>query len=649
MNALAWALLDFVWQGALLGCAAAVLLALMHRTRPQARYAVACGALLLCAALPLAGLLARLDGVAAGAGSALPDALLLRPGGPGLAFGAGLPQRMGLGLAGIGAGAQGWTETMQTILQTYLQPRLPLVILCWAAGAGVLALRLGLGLAWVRQRSRPGAWRADPAWQATLDRMAGRLGIGRRVVLGLVDDAAPGLHGPLLGGPITAGWWRPLVLVPAALATGMAPPLLEALLAHELAHVRRHDYLVNLMQSAVEILLFYHPVVWWLSHRIRIERELIADDLAASLLGEPRRLALALSELDQFQLSTHPLAPAAHGGNLMSRIKRLVRPQSESLIGKTGWQLALPLLALLLSAAVSTRTGTAIAAPQPAQSEAAAARAEAAAARAEAGAAQAQAAGQARPAASQAGTAARDAERSASRRRDDSFALVSGNEQNLSASGDVSDWADLKQLRRSIDGEFLWFREGGKSWIVQDPKVLAQVRAAYEPLERLGKQMEGYGKEMDRHGKAMDALGKDMSRAAADIRPDQGRMNALQGRMNELGRQMGELGRQMGQARDDAERRRLEAQMNRIGAQMNTLGTQMGEASDAAAQRAARHNMDQIGRRMDDAGKPMDALGKQMDALGKQMEREGERANAAVRALIRDAMARGLARPAPQA
>lgn len=628
MNALAWALLDFVWQGALLGCAAAAVLALMGRARPQARYALACAALLLCAALPLAGVLARLGGFEAiGAGSTLPGVLLPDAAGP--ASAAGLAQGPDAGF-----GAHGWLEAMRM----QLQPRLPLVILCWAGGAGVLALRLLLGLAWVRRRSRPGAWRTDPAWQAVLDRMAARLGIGRRVMLGLVDDAgAPGAA--LIGGPVTAGWWRPLVLVPAALATGMAPPLLEALLAHELAHVRRHDYLVNLMQSAVEVLLFYHPAVWWLSHRIRIERELIADDLAASLLGEPRRLALALSELDQFQLSTHSLAPAAHGGDLMSRIKRLVRPHSDTLTGKPNWKLALPLLALVLSAAASTRIGSANAAPQQAQAEAAAAQAQAAASPAQA---------QAHTAAGQARAAARDAERSAGRRHDESFALVSGTEHNLSASGDVSDWADIRQLRRSIDGEFLWFRADGKSWVVQDPKVLAQVHAAYAPMERLGRQMEGYGKEMDRHGKAMDALGKDMSRSAADIRPDQARLHDLQSRMNDLGRQMGDLGRQIAQAQDDGERQRLQTRMNRLSAQMNTLGTQMSEAADAAAQRAASRKMDEIGRRMDEAGKPMDALGKQMDALGKQMEREGERANTAVRALIRDAMARGLARPAPQ-
>jgi D-alanyl-D-alanine endopeptidase (penicillin-binding protein 7) len=122
----------------------------------------------------------------------------------------------------------------------------------------------------------------------------------------------------------------------------MPPQLLEALLAHELAHVQRFDYLVNLGQNVIEALLFYHPAVWWISGRIRTEREQIADDVAARTLGEPRRLALALSELERFQFSTQHLAQAASGGDLMSRIKRLVRPDTQAL----NWKAAIPVLGL---------------------------------------------------------------------------------------------------------------------------------------------------------------------------------------------------------------------------------------------------------------------------------------------------------------
>jgi hypothetical protein len=142
------------------------------------------------------------------------------------------------------------------------------------------------------------------------------------------------------------------VAAPRRIVARMPAGLLEALLAHELAHIRRHDYLVNLLQAVVEALLFYHPVVWWLSRRIRHERELIADDLAADALGDRRSLALALSELDRMLGATAAgpiprFAHAAHGGQLMSRIQHLLRPRQHPLaIG-----LSLPLLGLALAGA----------------------------------------------------------------------------------------------------------------------------------------------------------------------------------------------------------------------------------------------------------------------------------------------------------
>jgi len=266
--------------------------------------------------------------------------------------------------------------------------------------------------------------------------------------------------------------------------------------------VRRHDYLVNLIQSAIEILLFYHPAVWWLSHRIRIERELIADDLAASALGEPRRLALALSELDLFQLSTPQLAPGAHGGKLMSRIKRLVRPQSETL----NWKLALPALGLALTAAIHAHAGNA---PAPARAAA--------------------------PAKSDVHITLRE-------ERGDAYALVGEGEDGFKMTGNSADWSSIKRLKRSIKGEFLWFRDGGKTWIVQDRDTLARAHAAWAPVDRLGEQMDAYGKEMDKHGKVMESLGKEMEQAAAGMQVDQPRVRELERKMNELGRQMSSLG-----------------------------------------------------------------------------------------------------------
>jgi hypothetical protein len=112
------------------------------------------------------------------------------------------------------------------------------------------------------------------------------------------------------------------------LLTRLPPDQVEALLAHELAHVRRHDYLVNLAQHVIEALLFFHPVVWWLSYRMRVERELIADEIAADALPKARSLGMALTELAQWRDDAAIVLAAvpARGGELRQRVARLIEP-----------------------------------------------------------------------------------------------------------------------------------------------------------------------------------------------------------------------------------------------------------------------------------------------------------------------------------
>src|SRR5205085_6589248 len=101
--------------------------------------------------------------------------------------------------------------------------------------------------------------------------------------------------------PTAIGFMKPVILLPASTLTGLAPAQIEAILAHELAHIRRHDYFVNLLQSVIETLLFYHPAVWWVSRRVREERELCCDDLAVRASGDAIAYARALSELERLK------------------------------------------------------------------------------------------------------------------------------------------------------------------------------------------------------------------------------------------------------------------------------------------------------------------------------------------------------------
>src|SRR5262249_39837074 len=124
--------------------------------------------------------------------------------------------------------------------------------------------------------------------------------------------------------PSVVGWLRPVILLPAGAIMGLTPLQLEAILAHEIGHIKRYDYLVNIFQMVIEGLLFYHPAVWWTSKRIRVERELCCDDLAVRYSGNALRYARALTILERLRLSVPAAAMASTGGPLMYRIQRLV-------------------------------------------------------------------------------------------------------------------------------------------------------------------------------------------------------------------------------------------------------------------------------------------------------------------------------------
>jgi len=305
VKAVGWALLHFVWKGVLIGLATALSMRLLRGASPQCRYALLCLSLLLCFGVPLLDVYQYV--------AAAPDATVAA------AVITVLAQRLG----------------MPAVVEHVMLS----VVTAWLLGVTVMTCRLAAGLVWVHRIRNVGRSWADAKWQAYVSGLAADCGISRKITLRVAPD---------LSGPLTVGWWRPLVLVPAALLTQIPPDLLEALLAHEVAHIKRVDYLVNLLQGVVEALLFYHPVVWWLSRRIRIERELVADNLAAMLIQEPRRLALALERLGMLQAASAmdpPIAQWARGGRLLDRIKWL----SRSDVRPSNRKMLIPAIALCLT------------------------------------------------------------------------------------------------------------------------------------------------------------------------------------------------------------------------------------------------------------------------------------------------------------
>ncbi len=162
-----------------------------------------------------------------------------------------------------------------------LQPWLPEIVLLWLAGVAVFAIRPLASWYTVRRLRRVGVSPVADATRGLLERTAKRLRLARAVAV---------LQSTLVKTPVVIGYFRPLVLLPLCVVTGLPEVQLELILAHELAHIRRHDYLVNLLQTLIETLFFYHPAVWWLSRRIRNERENCCDDIAIVTRRQPRRI-----------------------------------------------------------------------------------------------------------------------------------------------------------------------------------------------------------------------------------------------------------------------------------------------------------------------------------------------------------------------
>lgn len=224
-----------------------------------------------------------------------------------------------------------------------LEPWLPWISTMWLIGVAVLSLwNFGgwIGVLRLRQaRNLPVA--QEIAERAR--RLINRMKINRPVQI---------LQSTLVEVPLVVGWLKPMILLPLGILGELSPEQLEAIIAHELAHIRRHDYLVNLVQTTLETLFFYHPAVWWVSRRIRMEREHCCDDTAVKVCGSGIELGEALTLLAAARLHFQP-AMAASGGSLVARVRRVLTPQPEGPDRHYAWLGGLLLLGIMLVGAIA--------------------------------------------------------------------------------------------------------------------------------------------------------------------------------------------------------------------------------------------------------------------------------------------------------
>ncbi len=371
IETLGWTLLHFVWQGALIGLVCALVLGVLRRRAPASRYAMGCGGLLVMAFAPVVtlGVLSAnrstmestpvaltpvpnaIDADAGdanrgaddendAASTAVSRPLARRPAGEPLT-GDGTNAIAAADTAVSKGGERAIAVPWHVRVKAWLVEHMVWIVAVWLVGVVTLCGRLIVAWIGVCRLKWVGVTVAGAAAQAMLRDVCDRLAIRRVVRL---------LESTLADVPMVVGWFAPVVILPVSVLSGLPPEQVRALLAHELAHVRRYDALVNAVQVVAETVLFYHPAVWWLSQRVRIEREHCCDDLAVSAYDQRVTYVKALAEAASLARSAAPLAMAATSRGMLGRVQRLlgVAPTPST---RTAW-VAGPLLITILAVVV---------------------------------------------------------------------------------------------------------------------------------------------------------------------------------------------------------------------------------------------------------------------------------------------------------
>jgi bla regulator protein blaR1 len=401
--------------------------------------------------------------------------------------------------------------------------------------------------------------------------------------------------------PIVIGNLKPYILLPISLATNLNIRQLEAILAHELAHIKRYDFLINIIQTFIEILFFFNPSVWWISQQIRQEREHCCDDLSLSITGDKMLLVSALSQIESYRNNNpYSMAFGKKKMPLLNRVKRILgveihkNQNTENIIIMTVVTVILGSLFLFrgedLKAQISNLSiKDNVFASSTNQNFL---------------------------------TGIENKQQQAEVRRDTNVVVENSQESSgnimLIDGGEGNNY--LKSSSRTssfrIDKNGQIYVDGKK--YDASPELLSKIKPYLKKMDLLGFEMDEYGREMDKYGKEMNIYGKKMNEAMDKYgkqMEEQGKLLDMEVKLQTKYSLKASLAQLDGEKTDMEKLRKLEKEqeikvkaisdeMERLGKEMEKSGAKMGEFS----------------KPMEDAGKKMEIEGEKMEIVGKKME-----------------------------
>ncbi len=214
-----------------------------------------------------------------------------------------------------------------TTVQQFVEGHMPEIVVCWLIGVAVFMVRLAGGWLYLQHLKRNAFRITDKAVLELAGALQEYLSLTRAIHI--AESAA-------IRVPMVIGIVKPVVLLPVGLVSGLSLRQVEAVLAHEFAHIKRADFAINILQSVIEVLFFFHPALWWLSARVREERELCCDDIAIDVCGDARILAQALADVEEFaQAPALAMSLAANRKQLLHRVRRMLGVPVKPFISNT--------------------------------------------------------------------------------------------------------------------------------------------------------------------------------------------------------------------------------------------------------------------------------------------------------------------------
>lgn len=314
INALGWSLFHTLWQGIILAVFIGVILHLLRHKSSQIRYFISVSTIFIIVGLSVYHFIHHFDNSFITADDYSEQIGITT-----------ISESQFVDLSDLNAHNKKQISLNLVVSKVQkISKYFPVIVKFWLIGILFFLVKFIVGYFYTQRLRTHGIWTLSENWIQKFEKIKSNLKISKKIQY---------LESQLVRIPMVVGYFKPVILIPTEMLTGIPTEQIESIIAHELAHIKRNDYIINVLLSIIETVFFFHPAVWYLSNKIRDERENCCDDIALSVINDSLAYAKALVSIQELTLNKHYSAVAFSGRkkHLLNRIKRMImKPKSKS-------------------------------------------------------------------------------------------------------------------------------------------------------------------------------------------------------------------------------------------------------------------------------------------------------------------------------